>query len=87
MDTTATNSEKVTDAELFDMLFGTRQNNPTSPYGSTMSDPGYGYERCWEPGEIMDHELEMQSSSSTSSSSPVRYRYGSHSRRSAVSRT
>ncbi len=92
--TNATNS--VTDAELFDMLFGSpassqmgqKQANNTSNYNpmqspsgtsgystqTAFSDPGcYGFiERCWEPGEILDQELELQSSSSTASSSPSR---------------
>lgn len=105
-------SERVSDAELFDMLFGpvhhaahhghhhhaAKHFNPTSPgsystVSTTMSDPGsYGsiLERCWEPGEIVDQDLDMQSTSSASSSSPVRHYqhrgYQSHHRRSMVSK-
>lgn len=95
-DSGCSTSERVSDAELFDMLFGpvhhhqshhhhhhqsSKHFNPTSPGGysavsTTMSDPGsYGgiLERCWEPGEIIDQDLDMQSTSSASSSSPVRH--------------
>ena len=88
----------VSDAELFDMLFGvapkTNNNNnldhipdaPTSPcYNSSMSEPGYGLIERWEPGEIVDQDFEM-STSLSSSSSPVRsYQHRYRARRNRVS--
>ena len=91
----------VSDAELFDMLFGvvpktnhSNNNNnldhipdaPTSPcYNSSMSEPGYGLIERWEPGEIVDQDFEM-STSLSSSSSPVRsYQHRYRARRNRVS--